>query len=163
MQNEELVPPKKALFIQVLLVVIIVAGYFFIDFNSIYNSLRGDGEFITQNKKCDLRAGPCEVVIQDGTKFSLEIFPKDLPLMTPLKFKVTSSIKDLKNLQLKIYATNMMMGEYILSLKSNEDGTYETTGTLPTCPVGFMKWNADIEISKINKIIGARFKFETDI
>lgn len=163
MKNEELIPSKKALFIQVLLVIVIVVGYFLIDFNSIYNSLRGDGEFITQSKECSLRKGPCEIIIQDGTKLTLEIFPKDLPLMTPLKFKVTSSKKEIKDLKLKIYATNMMMGEYILSLKIKKDGTYETQGTLPTCPVGFMKWNADIEIPKINKIIGARFKFETDI
>lgn len=161
--KEEQVPSKKALFIQVLIVVVIVTSYFLIDFNSIYNSLRGDSELISQNKECSLREGPCEVTIQDGTKFTLEIFPKDLPLMKPLKFKVTSSNKDLKDLKLKIYATNMMMGEYILSLKEKEDGTYETIGTLPTCPVGFMKWNADIEVPKINKIIGAKFKFETDI
>lgn len=163
MNEEELVPPKKALLIQVLIVVVIVTGYFLIDFNSIYNSFRGDGKFVLQDKNCDLREGPCEIIIQDGTKFTLEVFPKDLPLMKPLRFKVTSSNKNIKDLKLKLYATNMMMGEYILSLKQNEDGTYENKGTLPTCPVGFMKWNADIEIPKFNEVIGARFKFETDI
>ncbi len=161
--QEEIIPSKKALLIQICIVIIIVAGYFFIDFNAIYNSLRGSGGFISQKKDCSLREGPCEVTIQDGTKFSLEIFPKDLPLMKPLKFKVTSSQKNRKDLKLKIYATNMMMGEYILPLKEKKDGTYETIGTLPTCPVGFMKWNVDIEIPKINKTIGAKFEFETDI
>jgi hypothetical protein len=57
----------------------------------------------------------------------------------------------------------MMMGTYELEFKNNGNGNYTTVGTLPTCPVGGMKWNADVQISKFSKIIGARFQFETDI
>ncbi|WP_419770334.1 MAG: hypothetical protein ACNI3C_00635 [Candidatus Marinarcus sp.] len=151
----------KILF-QVCIVVAIVAGYFLIDFNSLYNSFRGEGEFTLQNKECSLKESPCSVQLPDGTQFELEIFPKDIPLMKPLTFKLKSSNKELTDLKLRIYATNMMMGTFELTFINNGNGEYSTNGVLPTCPVGGMKWNADVELSKFNKIVGARYQFETD-
>ena len=152
----------KTLILQVVIVLAIVASYFLIDFNSIYNSLRGEGEFITQDKNCDLRKSACTVNIQDGTDITFEILQKDIPLMKPLTLQVKSSNENLDKLYIKLYATNMLMGEYKLHLKHKGNGIYQAIGTLPTCPVGFMKWNADIQVEKLSKIIGARFKFETD-
>ena len=147
---------------QVLIVVGIVAGYFMIDFNAIYNSFKGEGEFIVQNKECSLLNSPCKVTIQDGTTFELEVFPKGIPLMKPLTFKLKSSNDSFNDLKIKLYATNMMMGHYELNFVNNGKGEYTAQGVLPTCPVGGMKWNADIERSTFNKTIGARYQFETD-
>lgn len=148
---------------QLVLVVVLVSTYFMVDFNKLYIELRGEGEFIAQDKNCDLHLTPCSITIQDGTKFTLEIMQKDIPLMENLTFKVTSSNPNLQGLSLRVYATNMMMGEFNFALKNLGDGNYETTGMLPTCPVGDMKWNADIEMGSLTKLIGARFQFETDI
>lgn len=152
----------KSLLIQATVVLSIVGAYFLIDFNSIYNSLRGEGEYITQEQNCDLRKSACSVEIQDGTDISFEILQKSIPLMKPLTFQVKSSNHNLKNLYIKLYATNMLMGEYKLPFVNKGNGVYEAIGTLPTCPVGFMKWNADIQVEKLSQVIGARFKFETD-
>lgn len=154
---------NKNSLIQLCVVVLIIGGYFLIDFNKIYNDILGEGEFISQESSCELKKEACSIVIQDGTKFTMDIFPRAIPLMKPLTFKVKSSNKNLENLSLKIYATNMMMGVYEIPLKAKGDGLYEAIGTLPTCPVGFMNWNADITINKISKKIGARFQFKTDI
>jgi len=147
----------------VILVVVIVIGYFFIDFNSFYQSFKGKADFITQEKTCDLHHTSCKITIQDGTTFELEITPKTIPLMEKMRFTLKSNNPDLENLHLNIYATNMFMGDFNLPITNLGDGNYEVFVTLPTCPVGDMKWNADLRVEKLNKTIGARFQFKTDI
>jgi len=152
---------NKTLVIQVIVIASIVGAYFLIDFNKVYNSFRGEVQYVTQNIDCDLHKGPCEVKTTDGTKFTLEVFPKEIPLMENLKFKLTSSNDKLENLNLNIYATNMFMGYFNLKFENLGNGLYEAKGTLPTCPVGNMQWNADIELDKITQRTGARFQFQT--
>lgn len=152
---------NKTLIAQILGIGAICAAYLFVDFTEVYNSLKGETSYVTQNKDCDLRKGPCEITIEDGTKFTLEVFPKDIPLMKNITYKVHSSNTQLKDLKLNIYATNMFMGDFFLNLKPTKDGFYETKGTLPTCPVGKMKWNVDLKVDKLTHSIGARFQFQT--
>ena len=152
---------NRILFIQLLVITAIVGGYFFVDFNKLYNSFRGEVQFSVQDKSCDLHKSECEVIVQDGTKFKLEVFPKEIPLMKELKFQLKSSDKNLDDLTLRIYATNMFMGYFNLKFQNLGNGIYEAKGTLPTCPVGNMKWNADIELDKLSERIGARFQFQT--
>lgn len=153
----------KSIILQIGVVLLVVVGYFSIDFNELYQSLKGEVKYTTQNKQCDLHKTACTVEIEDGTKFTLEVEPKTIPLMKPLKFSIKSNNQTLKNLTLNIYATNMYMGEFNLPIKNLGDGNYEAIGTLPTCPVGNMRWNADIKIQKATENIGARFQFKTDI
>ena len=151
----------KSAILQVVVVLFIVVGYFLIDFSSLYQSFKGEAQFITQDSNCDLHQSSCIVKIQDGTTFELSINPKSIPLMQALKFEIKSNNKELKDLHLNIYATNMFMGDFNLPIKNLGNGKYEAIGTLPTCPVGNMIWNADIRVEKINKTIGARFQFKT--
>lgn len=154
---------NKTSLIQILLFIVIVGGYFLIDFNKLQSMIYGEGEYISQSTQCDLHKSACEVTIQDGTKLTFEIIQKDIPLMKPLTFKLTSSDTSLENLKVVIYATNMQMGLYELNFENKGEGIYEAIGTLPTCPVGNMKWHADIPVQKLSKKIGARFTFQTDI
>lgn len=156
-------PFSKTVLIQLFIIVAIVAGYFLIDINKIYTKLRGKGEFVTQDKQCDLHQTSCTIILKDGTKFTLDITPKDIPLMEELTFNVTSSKEDFDDLKIRIYSTNMLMGNFVLTLENLGNGKYQAKGILPTCPVGGMKWNADIEISTFTKVTGARFQFQTDI
>lgn len=152
----------KGLVLPTVGLVAIVAGYFLIDFNALYQSFKGEAKFTIQDSKCDLHKKSCLITIADGTSFELEIEPKRIPLMEPLKFKIKSNNPNLKELYLNIYATNMFMGDFRLPIRNMGSGDYEATGTLPTCPVGDMQWNADIRVEKLNETIGARFKFTTD-
>jgi hypothetical protein len=152
----------KSTILQVGIVLFIVVGYFLIDFSSLYQSFKGEAKFITQDFSCNLHKTPCSIKMQDGTSFELEINPKTIPLMQSLTFLIKSNNENLKDLYLNIYATNMFMGDFNLPIKNLGNGNYEAIGTLPTCPVGDMKWNADIRIEKLNETIGARFQFETD-
>lgn len=151
----------KSAIIQIFIVLLIVVGYFFIDFSSLYQSFKGEAKFVTQDSSCDLHQSSCIIKIQDGTTFELNVNPKTIPLMQSIKFEIKSNNKELKDLHLNIYATNMFMGDFNLPIKNLGNGNYEAIGTLPTCPVGNMQWNADIRIEKINKTIGARFQFKT--
>lgn len=153
----------KGMLLPIAGVIAIVLGYFLVDFNALYQSLKGEAKFVTQEKSCDLRKTSCLIKVQDGTTFELDINPKSIPLMEKVKFSVKSNSSELKGLSFNIYATNMFMGEFNVPLKNLGNGNYESLVTLPTCPVGDMEWNADIRIEKLNEIIGARFQFKTDI
>lgn len=148
---------KKGLLVQIILIIFIVCSYFLIDFNKIYNSFKPDIKLVKQ-ENCDLHKSPCSIKIQDGRVFTLEIFPKNIPLMKALRFRVTSTDKNIKNLNLRLYSKNMFMGDFNLKLNKIKDGIFEIDSLLPTCPVGKMIWNADLEIDSI----GAKFIFETE-
>ncbi|PLY07068.1 MAG: hypothetical protein C0625_07695 [Arcobacter sp.] len=163
MPNENIKPTILNTVLPLGIIVLIVGGYFLIDFNGIYQSFKDKAEFISQNERCDLHKEECQITIQDGTTFLLSITPKEIPLMKPLTFSIKSNQKNLKNLKLDIYSTNMFMGEFNLDLKNLGKGYYEATGVLPTCPTGDMQWNAEIRVKKANETIGAKFKFKTDI
>lgn len=153
----------KGLIIPTIGILAIVLGYFLVDFNNLYQSFKGEAKFTVQDKTCNLHEGSCKIKIADGTSFELSVEPKAIPLMKPLTFLLKSNNPNLENLHLNIYATNMFMGEFNLPLKNLGNGNYEAKGTLPTCPVGDMQWNADIRVEKLNETIGARFQFKTDI
>ncbi len=153
---------KLQILLSISIVLAILLSYIFVDFNALYLKFKPQASFMLQDESCNLKNSTCKVTIEDGTILELEILPKHIPLMEPLEFRLKSSKSDLENVSLTIYATNMMMGIYELDFKKIGEGEYITRATLPTCPVGNMKWNADVEIKKLPKAIGARFKFETD-
>lgn len=148
--------------IPIIVLISIVVGYFLIDFNEIYQSFKEEVKFVSQDQRCDLHNEDCQITLADGTTFLLSISPKEIPLMKPLTFSIKSNKEDLKDLHLDIYSTNMFMGEFNLPIKNLGNGSYEAKGTLPTCPIGNMQWNAEIRIQNFNKTVGAQFKFKTD-
>lgn len=159
--NQEKNDTKSLIFASIGIIAIVLA-YFLIDFNTVYQSLKGEAKFVTQDKACDLHLTNCAIKIQDGTTFDLDIEPKTIPLMKPMKFSFKSNNSKLKDLYLEIYAVNMFMGEFKIPIKNLGEGNYEAIVTLPTCPIGNMQWNAEIRVEKLNETIGARFQFKTD-
>ena len=152
----------KNIFLMFLLVTAIIGGYFFIDFNTLANDVRGEVKFVSQNNNCDLHEGPCKISLEDGTSFNLEVFPKEIPLMKPVRFKITSEKYNENNIVLEVYAKNMNMGTQNIKLEKIKENEYESTVILPTCIRGNMKWNADIILDKLSHRVGAKFKFKTD-
>lgn len=145
------------LFLEVL-VVLSAAAYFLIDSGSIYKYFFGDTKFYEQSKQCDLHVKSCSVEIPSVTKISFDIEPKDIPLMTPLTFTVTTDSDVNKDeLDLHIYATNMNMGYYNLKMKKVSKNKYQVQSILPTCIVGGMIWRAEVVIGNE----GGAFTFKT--
>ena len=151
---------NKTLIIQIVVIVSIVAGYFLIDFNKVYTYFKPKVDFKVQSKDCDLHKSACEIKLNENN-FSLEVFPKSIPLMEELTFVLKTNKNINENINLNIYATNMFMGYFDFKFKKVEDGKYVAKGTLPTCPVGNMKWNADIKLGGVISSQGIRFKFQT--
>jgi len=146
----------------IFLVAALVGGYFFLDFGSLFKDPRGEVVFTSQLDDCDLHKGPCKITLEDGKSFNLEVYPKDIPLMKPVKFKITSENYNEDVLPLAVYAKNMNMGTQMITLKKVNNNEYESTAVLPTCIRGNMKWNVDIVLDKLTHRVGAKFKFQTD-
>jgi hypothetical protein len=152
----------KNTFLMIIFVAAIIGSYFFVDFNSLFNDARGEVKFAQQSDDCDLHEGPCKITLEDGTSFNLEVYPKDIPLMKPVTFKITSENYNKDIISIDVYAKNMNMGTQVIKLKKTSDNNYESNVILPTCIRGNMKWNADIIIDKLSHRVGAKFKFKTD-
>ena len=117
MSSEQNSSNTRDTIIAISIIAVIVVGYFMIDFNGIYQSFKGEAQFITQSKKCNLHKTSCKIKIQDDTTFELEVYPKTIPLMEELTFSIKSNNPNLEKLTLNIYATNMFMGDFNLPIK----------------------------------------------
>ncbi|ACZ11406.1 hypothetical protein [Sulfurospirillum deleyianum] len=144
-----------------ILVIGSIGAYLFIDSHDVYRWWVGDTHFVHADPTCDLHVKRCEVLLKDGTPLTLDIEPKSIPLMQPLRFRVTSTI-DLPAIELKIFATNMNMGFHAFSLQKKAEGVYEGEGVLPTCVVGNMIWQSNVILNQPHQSQGAIFTFQTD-
>ncbi len=144
-----------------IIAVLLITAYIFIDASDVYEWWVGDTDFAYSLTPCDLHQSTCSVTLKDGTMLSFDIEPKNIPLMQPLHFKVTTTT-NLAYIELKLFATNMNMGFHSVTLKPTSTGVYEGEGVLPTCMVGDMNWQANVILNEKNKSLGAIFSFKTD-
>lgn len=141
--------------------VILIAAYVLIDASDIYQWWVGDTQFATLSSPCNLHEQRCKATLKDGTILTFDIEPKNIPLMEPLRFTVTSE-HELSYIELKLFATNMNMGFHSFTLKPTSKGVYEAQGVLPTCMVGGMIWQANVILNEKSQSLGAIFTFQTD-
>lgn len=144
-----------------IIAVLLIGVYILVDSQDVYRWWVGDTHFAHASSNCDLHVSACEVSLKDGSTLSLEIEPKEIPLMKPLHFKVTS-IVDLPNIEIKLFATNMNMGLHTIKLSQTSKGIYEGEGMLPTCVMGNMIWQANVILDQTTQSQGAIFTFKTD-
>ncbi len=150
----------KLLVLEIIALVLIV-GYFLIDSSDIYRWYVGNTNFVKQSKSCNLHKEACSVTLKDGSIVTLDITPRPIPLMKPIKLHITTKNVNLNKLDLKIFATNMNMGLIEKPIKRVKKDTYEAEITLPTCIVGGMIWDVNIIANKLSKSVGAVFEFQT--
>jgi hypothetical protein len=141
--------------------VLLIAAYVLIDASDVYRWWVGDTAFATLSSPCNLHEQSCQATLKDGTVLTFDIEPKNIPLMEPLHFTVTTP-HSLAYIDLKIFATNMNMGFHTLTLKPTASGVYEAQGVLPTCMVGGMVWQANVILNEKSQSLGAIFTFKTD-
>lgn len=143
-------------------IVAVIALFIFVDMKDIYKFFVGDTTFYHQDKNCDLHLTSCEVKFPEQRIVHFDIEPKEIPLMKPLTFTLTTS-QNFKpeNFELNIYATNMNMGYHSFILKKDTNGSYKAAGILPDCLVGGMIWNAEVVNNSATKSEGAMFSFKT--
>ena len=144
-----------------MIAVIGIGAYILIDASDVYRWWVGGTHFSTPTSACNLHEERCSATLKDGSIVTFEIVPKTIPLMKPLHFIVTTS-HELSAVDLKLFATNMNMGFHAFSLKPTQKGVYEGEGTLPTCIVGDMIWQANVILNDTHESLGATFTFKTD-
>ncbi|MFK5882249.1 MAG: hypothetical protein QM482_08530 [Sulfurospirillum sp.] len=142
-------------------VLILVVAYFLIDSSDIYRWYVGDTNFVKQDKSCDLHKKACSITLGDGSVITLDITPRPIPLMKPIRIHITTKNINLDKLDLKVFATNMNMGLIEKSLKRVKKDTYEGEITLPMCIVGNMIWDVNIIANEPSSSLGAVFEFQT--
>ncbi len=150
----------KFLILEIVALSLIIA-YFTIDSSDIYRWYVGNTNFVKQDKSCDLHKEACSIELKDGSIITLDITPKPIPLMKPIRLHVETQNIDINSLKLKVFATNMNMGLIEKSLKKLRKGSYEVNITLPSCIVGGMIWDVNIIANKPTKSLGAVFEFQT--
>lgn len=142
-------------------VLLLVAGYLFLDSERLYEWVLGEVEYSYAPENCNLKVAPCEARFPDGSKVVLSISPKEIPVMQPLQYRVESTDLQTDSLKLEIFGTNMNMGLYGATLSKHENGVYQGKGMLPTC-TGKMFWRANLIKEGRASHQGIAFKFETD-
>jgi len=144
-----------------IIAVLLIGAYIFIDSQDVYRWWVGETHFVPSDNSCDLHLNACEATLNDGSSLILDIEPKEIPLMKPLRFKVTSSI-NVPSIEIKLFATNMNMGLHTIKLVQSVKGVYEGEGMLPTCVMGNMMWQANVILNQNRQSHGAIFTFKTD-
>jgi len=110
---------------------------------------------------CDLRAGPCETILNDGSRVSFAILPLDIPVSKTLTLEVTVTGLAPDNVAVDINGVEMKMPPNIVNLESTGKGLYSGKGALSFCTRSIMEWESVIILGMGNKQINLPFRFIT--
>ena len=111
--------------------------------------------------QCDLRAGPCETILDDGTRVSFSIEPRSIPISKKLELEVVVSGLDVDGVSVDINGVDMKMPPNIINLDETENGRYSGKSTLTFCTRSIMEWESVIQLDTGNKHIQIPYRFIT--
>jgi hypothetical protein len=112
------------------------------------------------NSSCDLASGPCTVTFAGAGQVKLDILPRGIPPLKPLRLEVTLSGIEPATVELDFSGTDMNMGFNRVSLESSAQGRFTGTGVLPVCVRSSMRWEALVLLSTADGVLAAPFRFE---
>ena len=110
---------------------------------------------------CDLRAGPCAVRLEDGTRISFAIEPREIPVVQPLTLDVAVEGRDVLGVEVDFTGVDMNMGFNRPRLEPSGAGRYSGGGMLPVCVRGAMEWEARVLVRTDEGLVAAPFRFIT--
>lgn len=127
------------------------------------------------NPDCDLRRSACSVHFQSGGSVQLDIQPRGVPVLRPLRLQVRlDALPTPARVELDFAGVDMDMGYNRVVLhatdqtqdeaggRSDRDGNpYTGTGMLPICVRDRMTWEARVLLYLPDGIRAAPFRFET--
>ena len=111
---------------------------------------------------CLLDQSVCEAELSNGTRLTLEITPRPVPLMQTLQFKLNSAERrDMRPLQIDITGLNMEMGLNRATFNVQDEGVWFAETLLPICSQRRMHWQAAVLIENAQQYERVSFQFYT--
>jgi hypothetical protein len=111
--------------------------------------------------QCDLRLGACTARLPDGGAVRLELDPRTLPLLEPIRIGV--EIEGLRALGVEVdfAGVDMNMGYNRPALTAEGAGRFVGTTVLPVCVRHRMDWEARVLVRTPAGLVAAPFRFAT--
>jgi hypothetical protein len=112
---------------------------------------------------CDLTSSACEVRFADGGTVRLDILPRGIPVVEPLRVEVElTGLPVPERIELDFAGVDMDMGYNRVTLDpAPEPGVYAGNGMLPVCVRERMTWEARVLLHLPNGTLAAPFRFDT--
>jgi hypothetical protein len=111
--------------------------------------------------QCDLRAGACTARLPDGAAVRLELDPKTLPLLEPLRIAVEVEGLRALGVEVDFAGVDMNMGYNRPALAAEDAGRFVGTTVLPVCVRHRMDWEARVLVRTPAGLVAAPFRFAT--
>jgi hypothetical protein len=113
------------------------------------------------SRDCDLRSGPCRVSFDQGGAVVLDIRPRGIPLVSPLRLEVELVGIEPRGVEIDFAGVDMNMGFNRVTLGRSESGRYRGEGMLPVCVRDRMVWEARVMLNTSQGVMVAPFRFDT--
>lgn len=116
---------------------------------------------LAHDPDCDLRTGPCNSRLPDGTSIGFSIEPRSIPLLETLQLNVEMSAQDVDQVIVDINGVDMNMGINQVKLQKQAAGRYTGKADLSVCIFDVMEWEAKVLVYQAKQIIEVPFRFIT--
>lgn len=113
------------------------------------------------NPTCDLQRGPCRAVFAEGGEVRLDIAPRPIPILHPLRLRVETRDIAVDAVEVDFVGTDMDMGFNRVALRPGDGNTFIGDGMLPICAQTRMEWEARVMLHTPRGLWVAPFRFET--
>ena len=111
--------------------------------------------------QCDLRQGACTARLPDGGEVRLELDPKTLPLLEPLRIAVDVEGLRALGVEVDFAGVDMNMGYNRPALAAEGTGRFVGTTVLPVCVRHRMDWEARVLVRTPEGVVAAPYRFST--
>lgn len=108
---------------------------------------------------CDLAAAPCTARFPGGGTVTLDVTPRGIPPVVPLRLAVAIEGLPQGPVQVDFAGVDMDMGYNRPSLAAAGPGLYRGEGMLPICVRARMDWEARVLIATPDGLLAAPFRF----
>jgi len=110
---------------------------------------------------CDLRAGPCAMVLDDARSVRFSIEPRSIPPLSPLLLRVDTVGFTAQEARVDMNGVGMHMGFNRVPLSRRPEGHFVGTGSLSVCIRDVMEWEAVVTLTSEDALISVPFRFIT--
>ncbi len=118
-------------------------------------------ERVALDPNCDLRAGPCITVLENGARVSLGIEPRSIPVAETLNLEVRVEGHEVESIEVDINGVNMKMPLNRRRLDKIGHGLFSGQAGLMFCTRSAMEWEMVVELNTQQGQIHVPFRFIT--